>query len=304
MDHTPTDPTAPSAGTAFDIGQDGAYRAWRDAKLAGYPARVEELCVAVRDPRQLSDAEYGALVERCRKTNIAIYQSAIGRDPDRNVPALLGKRFGLERIDRNQGSDDDAITSITVTEADGRGEFIPYTDRPLQWHTDGYYNAPDRQIRGFLLHCVNPARSGGENALLDHEIAYILLREENPAFISALMAPDALTIPAYIADGVLRRPERSGPVFSVGTDGTLHMRYTMRTRNIHWKQDPVLKSALAFLERLFSSDSPYIFRAVLQPGWGVLNNNVLHDRSSFVDSEQNPRLLYRARYYDRIADTA
>jgi len=289
--------------TPFDINDDSTYRAWRDAKLAGYPTTAEELFVDIEDPRTLTASEHDTLVACCRKTNMAIYRSAIGGDPDRDTLLQLGTGFGLQRLDRNRGSDEDAITSITVTDADGRGEFIPYTDRPLQWHTDGYYNASDRQIRGFLLHCVNPARSGGENALLDHEIAYILLREENPAFISALMAPDVMTIPLSIVNGEERRPRRSGPVFSVYSDGTLHMRYTMRTRNIEWKQSPDLAAALAFLHQLFVSDSPYIFRATLQPGWGVLNNNVLHDRSEFINDEDNPRLLYRARYYDRIAGT-
>nr|VFJ57058.1 MAG: Taurine catabolism dioxygenase TauD, TfdA family [Candidatus Kentron sp. DK] len=301
MNQIPADYPIDPAGTPFDIDDDSAYRVWRDGKLADYPTRAEDLCVTIRDPRALSDIEHGALLARCRKTNMAIYQSAIGANPDKDIPSLLGRRFGLHRLDKNQGSDENAITAITVTDIDGRGEFIPYTDRPLHWHTDGYYNAPDRQVRGFLLHCVNPAQTGGENALLDHEIAYILLREENPAFIRALMAPDAMTIPAYRADGVLRRPERAGPVFSVRADGALHMRYTMRTRNIHWKRGPELESALAFLQELFSSDCPYLFRLTLESGWGVINNNVLHDRSRFVDREDNPRLLYRARYYDRIA---
>nr|VFJ71875.1 MAG: Taurine catabolism dioxygenase TauD, TfdA family [Candidatus Kentron sp. FW] len=287
--------------TPFDSADDTAYRIWREAKLANYPTDIADLCVPVGDPRALTETEYQALLQRCRKTNMAIYQSAIGRESDRNIPLALGIRFGLERLDRNKGSEEDAITSITVTDRGGRGEFIPYTNRPLHWHTDGYYNAPDRQIRGFLLHCVNPAQSGGVNAMMDHEIAYILLREETPAFISALMAPDAMTIPA---NDTLKRPERSGPVFSTGSDGTLHMRYTMRTRNIRWKEDPVLTAARTFLEQLLYSDSPYVFRATLQPGWGILNNNVLHDRTAFTDDPENQRLLYRARYYDRIKDTA
>jgi hypothetical protein len=39
----------------------------------------------------------------------------------------------------------------------------------------------------------------------------------------------------------------------------------------------------------------------MQPGMGLLCNNVLHDRSAFTDDALNPRLLYRARYLDRIA---
>ncbi|MCP5430235.1 MAG: taurine catabolism dioxygenase TauD, partial [Chromatiaceae bacterium] len=37
-------------------------------------------------------------------------------------------------------------------------------------------------------------------------------------------------------------------------------------------------------------------------GWGLISNNVLHDRSGFEDDPDpaRKRLLYRARYYDRI----
>jgi hypothetical protein len=33
---------------------------------------------------------------------------------------------------------------------------------------------------------------------------------------------------------------------------------------------------------------------------GVICNNVLHARSAFRDDPARPRLLYRARYYDRV----
>jgi hypothetical protein len=33
---------------------------------------------------------------------------------------------------------------------------------------------------------------------------------------------------------------------------------------------------------------------------GVICNNVLHARTAFRDDPSRPRLLYRARYYDRI----
>ncbi|MCK7502176.1 MAG: TauD/TfdA family dioxygenase [Comamonadaceae bacterium] len=96
-----------------------------------------------------------------------------------------------------------------------RTAYIPYTTRPIKWHTDGYYNPPERQVRGMVLHCVRPAASGGENALMDHEIAYILLRDEDPGHIRALMAPDAMTIPAREEEGEVARGDQPGPVFSV-----------------------------------------------------------------------------------------
>ena len=36
---------------------------------------------------------------------------------------------------------------------------------------------------------------------------------------------------------------------------------------------------------------------------GLLCNNVLHDRAGFIDDAEYPRLLQRARFYDRIAET-
>jgi hypothetical protein len=189
--------------------------------------------------------------------------------------------------------------------SDGRGGFIPYTDRPLKWHTDGYYHPHEHRIRAMLLHCVRPARSGGVNALLDHELVYIALRDASPRWVQALMAPDAMTIPAREdAEGVARAAQ-AGPVFSVDpVDGALHMRYTSRTRSIVWKDDAATLKAVAFLERLLNDDNPDVLRLRLEAGMGLVANNVLHDRSAFVDDPAHPRLLYRARYLDRVARAA
>lgn len=51
-----------------------------------------------------------------------------------------------------------------------------------------------------------PAKDGGVNAVRDHEIAYIRLRDMNPAYIKALMAPSVMTIPANIEQGTEIRP--------------------------------------------------------------------------------------------------
>jgi hypothetical protein len=36
---------------------------------------------------------------------------------------------------------------------------------------------------------------------------------------------------------------------------------------------------------------------------GLACNNVLHDRSGFTETPQKRRLLYRARYHERVAET-
>jgi len=287
----------------FDPDNVPAYTAWRDRKLTDYPTDIGALVVEVKDPRKLTQAEYTALHDRCRKTNMAIYAGQTGTDPDKTIPALLGEQFGLTRLDCNMGADDDGITSLRVVAGEWRGSYIPYTNRPIHWHTDGYYNTAERQIRGLLLHCVATAASGGENALLDHEIAFIPLRELDPDYIRALQAPAAMTIPANIENGIEIRPARSGPVFSTLPDGSLHMRYTARSRSIEWAADALTRDAAAALQAFLQSDSPWIYRATLQPGEGLLCNNVLHDRSGFSDSESHTRQLYRLRYYQRVSGT-
>ncbi len=284
----------------FDLNNDAAYEAWRADKLKDYPDEAGQLIVEIDDPRHLTQAEREALLERCDKANMAIYTSRSGDDPDKLIPATLGAQLGLRHLDRNMGADDDGITSLQVVDDQWRTHYIPYTNRPIHWHTDGYYNSLDRQIHALLLHCVSPAAEGGENALLDHEIAYIRLRDQNPVYIRALMAPDAMTIPANVDNGKVIRPARTGPVFSVTHDGRLHMRYTARTRSIEWKDNPQTRAAVKALERLLASVDPFIYRLTLQPGWGLVSNNVLHDRSGFNNDSAHTRLLYRLRYFDRI----
>lgn len=285
----------------FDLECPDAYAEWRDRKLADYPRQAEELVVEINDPFSLSRAEREAILRRCGKANMAIYKTTMGADADKRIPATLGAQFGLRNLDHNMGSDESGITSLKVVGSQWRGRYIPYTNRPIHWHTDGYYNALDQQIFSLLLHCVRPAASGGENALLDHEIAYIRLRDQDPAYIEALMAPDAMTIPANREEGDIIRPDRSGPVFSVH-GGRLHMRYTARSHSITWKDDERMRSAVAALESLLQcSDEPFIYRLTLQSGWGLLCNNVLHDRSGFEDDgKSGQRLLYRLRYFDSI----
>ena len=233
---------------------------------------------------------------------MAVYAGTTGSNADKAIPVKLTAQFGLSELDDSMGADD-GITSLKVISGRECGAYIPYTNKSIQWHTDGYYNALDQQIYSLFLHCISPAADGGENALLDHEIAYIYLRDKNPDYIEALMAKDVMCIPANIEKGEEIRPTRIGPIFSVMPDGNLHMRYTARSLGIEWKKDDVTKSAVKTLGAFLASDSPYIYRATLQSGQGLISNNVLHDRSGFEDTEDVKRLLYRLRYYQRLANT-
>lgn len=292
------------AASPFDLARPEAYARWRAAKLASHPRRAEELIVDVADPRRLSAAERTAILDLCARTNMAVYRSPV-RVEDKELPPLLGAQLGLHRLDANWLADEDGISSITVSgDEDGptKGEFIPYTDKPIKWHTDGYYHPEGRRIEGMILHCVRNAGEGGISHLADHEMVYLALRDANPDWVRALMAPDAMTIPERADDTGVARPAQSGPVFYVRPDGGLQMRYTARTRSIAWKDDALTRAAVAAIEQLLGSAQPWIFRLLLQPGMGIVANNVPHERTAFTDDPQQPRLLYRARYLDHVQD--
>lgn len=297
----------------FNLIDDSSYKIWRERKIATAPRSFDELVIEVNNPRALTKAERAALIKRCQTANLAIYAGPdLGED--RTVIKLLGEQLGLYNLDHNPGADEDDITAIRVVKEDRlRSDFIPYTNRPLHWHTDGYYNSPERQIRGIILHCVRPAQEGGINRLIDHELVYLQLRDENPAYIAALSAPDAMIIPPNIQNNREIRPASIGPIFSVKNDGHLHLRYTARSRNIIWRNEPFIikeridgtlisdtKSAINALNRILNNDNNYILSGKLSAGQGIVCNNVLHDRSGFNDDPIMPRLIYRARYYDRI----
>jgi hypothetical protein len=314
----------------FDLDDDAAYIRWRAWKLAHAPSNAEALCIDIRDPRALTVPERAALLARIAACSTAIYRSA-ATDEDKSLPRLLGAQLGLRRLDANWLADEDGISSIRVqpppppaqrdaTErlargaraaapaaapAEGRGGFIPYTNRAIRWHTDGYYHPAQRRIHGMILHCVRPARLGGDSALLDHELAYIALRDVSTAHARALMQPDAMTIPGRDDEDGVARAAQTGPVFSVDAHtGSLHMRYTARTRSIEWKADAATRAAVASLEGILAGNAPWIVRTRLGPGMGIVGHNVLHERSGFDDDPAAPRLLYRARFLDRVTPTA
>jgi alpha-ketoglutarate-dependent taurine dioxygenase len=284
----------------FALEQAEGYLRWRERKLAAAPRRAQDLVVEVRDPRRLTDSEADQLRRVCAVANMAIYASPLADLADKDIVRRVGARLGLHRLQTNPFADEDGISALeTAPEKAARG-YIPYSNRRLLWHTDGYYNPPAQRIRAFILHCVRPAAAGGENRLLDHEIAYLLLRDADPEHVRVLSASDAMTIPANTGEGMAPRPAQGGPVFSSDA-GVLHMRYTARTRSIEWRADAATQAAVERLRNILEAASPYVFNLRLAPGQGLVCNNVLHDRSAFTDAPGAGRLVYRARYCDRIA---
>ena len=294
-------PGRDSAACAADsfLADPGAYGEWRARKLADR-AR-EAVPIPVADPRAPKARALAGLREACARHNFALYR--MPGTPGPGELLAFARTLGLRRLDRNPLSPLDGVAVITAKEAGARRDFIPYTDRALNWHTDGYYNEDGREVRGVIMHCAAPAAAGGESTLIDPEIAYLRLRDADPALARALWAPDVLTVPAWVEDGRELRPARRGPVFSLH-EGALHMRYTIRKRHVCWKDVPVVREARAFLEAWLAEPGADAVRVRLGAGEGIVCNNVLHRRDAYRDPAPPapPRTLLRARFLDRVGE--
>ena len=289
------------AESEMAFGDDERYRRWRDDRLE-LAQHAPTDCVELKSGR-LRPAARAAIVDRCAKYNFVVY----GRTPSSADDAIsqllsLTEALGLTRLDYTDTGCADGIARLQLSRGEG-AEYIPYTNRALNWHTDGYYNAPSRQVRSFVLHCVSPAEQGGINQVLDSDLAYIALREHDRRFITALSRSDVLTIPANRDhNGELIRPARTGPVFRAEANGRhLHMRYTARSRHVEWVQDEIVKRATGFLSAYLAGHPPEVKTLQLEAGQGIIANNVLHNRSRYVDHDP-ARLYLRARFHERVPE--
>lgn len=284
----------------FALGNDVAYRDWRERKLE-LRARLDPTRLFELDAEEPPDAALReALREQIAAHNFVLFESSGLLDQDRFV--ALNRDFGLVDPDRNLGADDAGVSALhQVDPGDERAQYIPYTNRALNWHTDGYYNEDADTIRAFSLYCVSPAERGGGNFLFDHEMMYLLIRDTDPELIAALMNPDIMTIPANVSGNKVLRPQTSCAVFSIDpSTRRLQMRYTSRPRNITWRDDKRSERALKLIREILI-DHEAVTHLQLGAGQGLICNNLLHGREAFRDAPQGcSRLMYRARYYDFI----
>jgi alpha-ketoglutarate-dependent taurine dioxygenase len=288
----------PDRGIVF-LKDQSRFLGWRRARLKSRPRDVEDILVPVDGLHSATAAQIAAVKTACARSNMAIYQC---RDTsvDRAAVLAFASKFGLARLDHHLCANADGVSELCVASEGPRSSYVPYSNRSLSWHTDGYYNDKARQINAVVLHCAASAASGGENAVLDPELVYILLRDEDPRFITAFEHPECMTIPANTDESGEIRPAVSGPVFSYDVDGQVHMRFSARKRNIRWRDDAITTAARAFLSGILEDRNGPALHYRLQAGEGLISNNVLHNRTAFSDGPGSQRHLYRARYFDRI----
>ena len=55
----------------FDLANEAGYQAWRAVKLTHYPVTAADLIVRVGTAAALTKQEYAAILQRCRRNNLA-----------------------------------------------------------------------------------------------------------------------------------------------------------------------------------------------------------------------------------------
>ncbi len=276
------------------------YRRWRDEKLSNTKHSIGECLIDIIDPFSLSNSEKEHILGVCSSNNFALFQL---KQQQNIVEAIISvnQQLGLNNYDQHLYSYSNGIAHITKSENNNQAKYIPYTNKAIGWHTDGYYNEDAKRIRAFTLFCINKALSGGTSEWMDHCMAYILLREDNPDIVQALTHPQAMSIPQHEVGGNVRRPKSTGPIFFIDDNTSkLSMRYTQRKKNINFLDSNEVLEAVESLDELLRSNTDYHFKLLLEPNQGIICNNVIHKRNKFIDDAKNPRLLLRGRYYDHI----
>lgn len=300
LDHMTTALNSCDQNSPFLLENEGAYQAWRARKLR-YREELTATTVYSLNPESgLPDSMRDQIEKQVVAFNFVVFESTdqLGKSEF----LALNRQFGLQDLDVNLGADEDKVTSLqVVSESDERSQYIPYTSRGMNWHTDGYYNPDGRRINAFALYCVHQSERGGGNFLFDHEMMYLLIRDEAPNLLEALMCDDLMCIPANVQGNRVIRAEETGPVFSLQPETcALNMRYTSRPHNIVWKSDRLSAAALNRVREILM-DGKTMVEIKLRERQGIVCNNILHGRQAFQNgADMPPRLVYRARYYDAI----
>ena len=264
---------------------------WSAKKDLNIPSDINDLKVSISDINHVSKAEISQIKQKLTKFNCCIYAS--GTDLDDNSKIMrFAQSLGMRTFD-SHNIDDSAISTISANKNENNMRYIPYTNKGLNWHTDGYYDS--KPIFSWLLHCIEPALSGGENFLLDHELAireYILKYDD----IIYLTNNETFSIPT---DEVAKREITSNYVCDMNNEyKKLHMNFSMRKENIIVNKDS--ESAMSKLIKIIKEDcKKYHLTYKLSKSEGIVSNNILHGRNAFKDGRVMRKIL-RIRSHERL----
>lgn len=248
---------------------------------------------------QSCDTELVELCERVQQDGYACYQWTT---PSSGFDDILFRlRQLLSTLDLQQADDgviknESDLSLLQDKSGTAQGRFPPYQKSAMNWHTDGYYNAIDKTVRCFTLHCVEPATIGGELLLMDDTLLTLALHDDNPELLLLLAHPEAMTLPENRDAEGHDRPDRTVPVIQYSGDGHICTRFTTRTRNIHWRNTET-KAAAEHTAQLIEQQQHWHTRVKLQRDQGIITRNLLHARTEFSDAAGQPkRQILRGRF--------
>lgn len=279
----------------FSMDSDQDYQKWRDEKLAAYPKNINDLIVELADMSAITEAERSRIMELVELANMCVY-SAGSADLSMDSLLKLGVQIGVSKTDKStRHSNSDELTDSGILNM-----AIPFTTRPVRWHTDATYYGSDKTIQALFLLCKRPAAEGGSNKVIDHEILYILLRDKAPDALRTLMRDDCFKYKNPLTGEISQH--LGGKVFWTNSNGHLNHRFSFRKMDMAWSGNSEILAAVDILETLLLNESEFVIEGRLESGLGLISNNVVHTREKLVDSDDDAskRLLFRARFYDRV----
>ena len=267
------------------------FKQWALEKEGNIPLNIDDLIVKIKDINHASLEEMSNIKDKIKRFNCCIYQSKAGLNTQADL-INFAQCIGMETYDTNN-IHNSPISLIMSLGSKNALNYIPYTNKKLNWHTDGYYD--EKPIFSWLLHCEEPAYSGGENYLLDHELAIreYIIKYDNLESLSSL---DAFTIPGNTH---ANRGETKGYICNNDNEyKKFHMKFSMREKNM--KLNERSKTAIMRMKKIIKEDcKKYCLTYKLSKNEGIISNNILHGRNSFEDGKAM-RKLYRIRSYERI----
>lgn len=275
------------------------YQIWRDKKLSNYRYNIKDLFVDIKNPLSITKYEKKCILSNCETNNISFIRFKNNKDYRKQI-TTFNSQLGLIDYDKHLCVEEDGLAVIENTKQE-KGIYMAYSNKTLNWHTDGYYNQMQDAINAFTLYCINPAIQGGVNEWIDPEMLYIKLRDLNPDFIKSLSINSALTIPQRKVANKIIRKEASGPIFFIDNISKKpKIRFTQRKKNIKLAKSKDFLLAINKLNDILANKCELHHKYKLKSGEGLVCNNVLHTRSSFKDFFLRKRKLIRGRYKNTI----
>ena len=114
------------------------YKRWKDKKLESFTRNIDDLTVHISNPNSVSKPEKNKVISLLRSNNLAFFNIDNISYKDKSSIKRFAFQIGLGDYELDSRSDDDGLTEIKEHKHNDKiSEYIPYTTKELNWHTDG-----------------------------------------------------------------------------------------------------------------------------------------------------------------------